>query len=175
VTEINPKLLADLARLVGRYQPEDWVALSHLVADRDAQKRLADVLDVLAEASARNQPRRKSHEAAASTNLRARLTQMGEAEPGRAEVLTQLWTKLRARELLADMPSLRAFSQAVGMKALNSKRRDQAVSEIIEYLLIVPDESLEAALRHSTVNADRRLDDEYRKWVGLIVGRDRAQ
>lgn len=171
MTSINPKLLADLARLVSRYEPEDWVALSRLVRDKDSRESLAVLLDELAQASARQRPRSRSQKSVSPINVRDQLAQLRENNSQRASVLNDLWMKLRSRELLADMPSVRAFSEAIGMKMLVSRRRDQAISEIVEYLIPLPDEELQTALSRATIRADRKFGEEYEKWVTLILGR----
>jgi hypothetical protein len=171
MTSMNPKLLADLARLVSRYEPEDWAALSRLVQDPESRERLAALLDELAQASARQRDGRRSQKSVAPTKAREHLAYLREANPQRASVLNDLRMKLRSRELLPDMPSVRAFSEAIGMKTLISRRRDQAISEIVEYLIPLPDEELQAALSRATIRADRKFGEEYEKWVTLILGR----
>lgn len=171
MTSINPKLLTDLARLVSRYEPEDWAALSRLVQDKESRERLAALLDELAQASARQRSGSRSQKSVSPINVRDRLTQLRETNPQRASVLNDLWMKLRSRELLPDMPSVRAFSEAIGMKTLVSRRRDQAISEIVEYLITLPDEELQTALSRTTIRTDRKFGEEYEKWVTLILGR----
>ncbi len=50
-------------------------------------------------------------------------------------------------------------------------RRDQAVSEVVEYLITLPDEELHAALSRTTIRVDRKFGEEYEKWVTLILAR----
>jgi len=172
MTGVNPKLIADLARLVSRYDPEDWAALSRLVQDKDSRTALAAMLDEFAEASARqrlkNQPRTSARRT--KPNIRDRLVALRETDPKRADLLDDLRMRLRSRELLPDMPSIRAFSQAVGMKTPVSSQRDQAISEIVGYLITLPDGALQTALSRATMRVDRKLGDEYEKWVTLILG-----
>lgn len=172
MTAINPKLIADLARLIGRYDPEDWTALSRLVQDQDSRAKLAAMLDEFADASARQRLKNRARAPARRTdpNIRDRLVELRASDPQRADVLNDLRMKLRSRELLPDMPSIRAFSQAVGMKTPVSSKRDQAISEIIEYLITLPDGALQTALSRATMIVDRKLGDEYEKWVTLILG-----
>jgi hypothetical protein len=172
VTAINPKLIADLARLVSRYDPEDWTALSRLVQDRGSRTKLAAMLDEFADASARQRLKNQSRAPARRTNpnIRDRLIELRKSDPQRADVVNDLRMKLRSRELLPDMPSIRAFSQAVGMKTPVSGKRDQAISEIIGYLITMPDGALQTALNRATMRVDRKLGDEYEKWVTLILG-----
>lgn len=171
MTAINPKLLADLARLVSRYEPEDWASLSRLVQDKDSRVRLAALLDELAQASARQRSGTRSQKSVSPINVRDHLAQLRETNPQRASILNDLWMKLRSRELLPDMPSVRAFSEAIGMKTLVSRRRDQAISEIVKYLITLPDEELQTALSRATIRVDRKFGEEYEKWVALILGR----
>jgi hypothetical protein len=171
MSSINPKLLADLARLVTRYEPEDWAALSRLVQDKESRERLVALLDELANASARQRPGSRSKKSVSPINVRDHLAQLQETNPQRASVLNDLWMKLRSRELLPDMPSVRAFSEEIGMKTLVSRRRDQAISEIVEYLIPLPNEELQTALSRATIRVDRKSGEEYEKWVTLILGR----
>jgi hypothetical protein len=87
----------------------------------------------------------------------------------RADALDQLWSKLRDRELLPTMPMVRTFAAAVGLKGLTSTKRDQAVTELLEQLVGMPLDEVER-LMAATVVEDRKLGDEYDRWVRLIIG-----
>jgi hypothetical protein len=175
MSKVNPKLIADLARLAARYSPEDWRALSRLLQDDDSRALVAAMLDELAKASgrARQGSSTRAKTAVARPNTRDRLARLHQTDPESAELLSDLRTKLRTRELLADMASLRAFSEAVGMKTLSTGRREQAVSEIIQHLMNMPREALETALSRTTLKVDRELGREYEQWVSLILNRDK--
>jgi hypothetical protein len=172
LTDINLRLVADLARLVSRYDAEDWAALSRLLQDAESRKALAAMLDELAQASARQRSTGRPQRPASPSNIRGRLAELEKTDPERAQVLNDLWMKVRSREVLPDTASVRAFSEAVGIKTLVVRRRDQAISEILEHLITLPDVELQDALSRATIRVDRRLGEEYEKWVALILGRD---
>ncbi len=79
-----------------------------------------------------------------------------------------MWRKLRQRELLPTMTAVRTFAEATGLKGLESTRREQAVAELIEQLVEMPSDDLEQMMRHTVVE-DRKLGDEYERWVRLIL------
>lgn len=171
MTTVNPKLISDIARLVGKYKPSDWQALANMVEDKDTRATLAALLDEFALASERHRERTTRRPATSSTpgEVRDRLVKLREVDPTRADVLGDLWMKLRSRELLPDMPAVRAFSDAIGMKTLASSRREYAISEVVNYLAALPEDELQFALGRATLSADRRLGEEYKKWVALIL------
>jgi hypothetical protein len=81
-----------------------------------------------------------------------------------------MWLKLRSRELLPTMATVRAFTEAAGLKGLESNKREQAVAELIERLVEMPNDDLEQMMRQTVVE-DRELGDEYERWVHLILHR----
>jgi len=172
---VNPKLIADLARLAARYGPEDWKALSRLLKDEESRALVATMIDELAKASrrSRQRPNNRTARAVVRPTMRDRLAQLRQADPERADLLNDLWVRIRNRELLADMTSLRAFSEAIGMKTLLAGRHEQAASEVVQHLMSLPPEALGVALSRSTLKVDRELGDEYDQWVSLILNRDR--
>jgi hypothetical protein len=166
MTDLNPQMIADLARVAARYPPEEWELLIEIVNDEARRNELQTVLRELAGASrARREARRSSgatRQPGRAQRVRARLEVIGEEDPERA--------KLRQRELLPTMSLVRAFAEAVGVKGLRSTKREQAVTELMEQIIELPSGALEGLMRNTSVH-DRKLGEEYERWVGLILDR----
>ncbi|MDQ6615693.1 MAG: hypothetical protein M3083_13370 [Actinomycetota bacterium] len=169
MTRPNPGLVADLARLAAKYPPDDWDALSGFLRDPDRLAELAEMADRLGSAS-RNRARQVKH-ASRGPSVREALARLCGEDPARAERLEEVWARLRRRELLPEMRSVRAFAEATGLKTLESTRREQAVAEVMTQILDLPSDELAAALIHASA-PDRELGEEYGRWVQLILGRD---
>jgi hypothetical protein len=170
MSDFNPKLVTDLARLAARYDPEDWERLLAALENDESRARLRNLLADLAAVS-RTRPKRPLGTTAAQ--VRSILAAIQAEDPDHAELLNSIWLKLRSRELLPTMAAVRAFGDAMGAKPFQASKREQAVNELMEKLAKLPGEALEQRMRE-TIVADRRLGEEYEQWVQLILGRPRA-
>jgi hypothetical protein len=172
VTELNPKLLTDLARLAGKYKRKDWEQLAAWLDDERHREQLRALLIELGNASGtrRRSANRRGRKPSRTAKVRESVAKIRLTDPARADLLDDVWLKLRERELLPTMPAVRAFAEAMGAKGIASTRRDQAVTELMERLLELPTDTLEHRMRRTVVE-DRELGEEYERWVRLILGR----
>ncbi len=169
MTEVNLKLVAELARIAARYPAEDWQRLLEMLDDAAQRDRFATLLRELAAAAAvRQRPHAPS--TGASQAVRTTLDDMAGSDPERAEVLEKMWSGLRSKELAPTMTSLRALAEAVGLKGAVARRRDAAVLELMQHLLTLPMGALEDAARLS-VDKELGSSGDYESWVELILGR----
>jgi hypothetical protein len=169
MSELNEKLVADLARLVVRYPAEDWEHLADWLADDERREQLRQLLGELATASRARSQRSSTAGANRTKRLREAIARLRQTDPARADEIERLWEKLRSRELLPTMPSVRAFAASIGVKGLESAKREGAVLELLQHLVAMPSEQVER-LMAETVVEDRRLGAEYERWVQLIMG-----
>lgn len=171
VDPVNPDLLSDLARLAGRYPPEEWQRLIQWLEDASRRRDLALVLDELAAASTRRRarPSAKRHPAR-SQPVPKRIDVLRTSDPERAKVLEDLWRRLRGRELFPDMGSLRAFAETAGMKEFRPTKREQAITALLRHLIELPLAELRTTLARPVTSTAARTD-EYERWVELILGR----
>jgi ribonuclease D len=168
----NKKLLSELARLAAKYKPKDWEELAAWLDDPQRRQTLQTLLHQLAAASGsshRPAPRKK-RKVSGVPKVRDELKKLRKKDADRADLLEDIWLKMRRRELLPTLATLRMFAEAMGAKGLRSTRRDQAVTELMELLIKMPSDSLEQRMREVAVQ-DRGLGDEYGRWVQLILGR----
>jgi hypothetical protein len=172
VTRLNPDLIKDLARLTKKYKPKDWEELGRLLKDPEQLETFRLLVDELAKTSKKNRSpaKRKSTKPSRSTKVRDALAAMRKEDPARADLLEDIWLKLRQRDLLPTIAAVRAFAEALGSKGLKSSRRDEAVAELMELFLELPGDTLEEKMRQTAVE-DRQLGNEYEAWVNLILRR----
>jgi hypothetical protein len=172
MTTLDSRLLKDLARLAQRYPPEQWSLLVDWVSDERNQRKLTQLLHEMMEVSqaVRRRPAPARAASGRTRTLRTTIEEMRDEDPARSAMLEALWDKLRAREVLPTMASIRSFVAEAGLSDLNSSRREQAVTEIMEQLVALPRNDLEkVALTPAT--EDRDLRAEYERWVRLILDR----
>jgi hypothetical protein len=169
MTEINPKLLGDLARLAARYSPEDWRTLLEFLGDETRRFQVVALLEELHNVSSTRRARSAQASVSSTAKTRRRLEELKQTDPRRSAVLSDLWRRLRDKEVLPQMSSVRAFCEAIGIKSLKAQKREQAVSEVIDQLATMPYDQLESALTEASRKQDRALGDEYERWVGLIL------
>jgi hypothetical protein len=102
--------------------------------------------------------------------LREKIKQVRQTDPASADLLDEIWLKLRERELLPTIADVRAFAAVLGRKELAATRRDQAVTELMEHLAGMDPQRLQAEMR-ITLSSERRFGDEYERWVSLILNK----
>lgn len=168
----NRQLLSDLARLAAKYEPKDW---TQLVAWLEDERRRGELRALLLELAATSHARRKARprrvqEPSRASRVRAALAEVRVEDAARADLLEDVWLKLRERDLLPTIGAVRVFAEAMGLKGLKSKRRDQAITELMERLVELPGDALEQRMRQTVVE-ERKLGEEYEQWVRLILGR----
>ena len=174
MTRLKKEILKDIARLTNKYKDNDWEELGIFLRDPEQLASLQILLVQLAETS-RNQrraPNRKRGKSSGTHKIREALASIRKEDPERADLLEGIWAKLRQRELLPTMAAVRTFAEAMGSKGLRSSRRDQAVAELMELFLQLPEHTLEEKMRQTVVE-ERQLGDEYEAWVDLILHRSR--
>jgi hypothetical protein len=172
VTDLNPKLLKELALLASKYPPKDWEALAGRLEDPVWREQTRSALVALASVSrtARKAKGRRTREPGPAARVRDGLAKIRVDDAERAELLDEIWGKLRRRELLPTVATVRAFAEAIGSKGIEASRRDQAIAELMERIIELPAEQLEQRMRETVVD-DRNLGAEYEQWVQLILGR----
>lgn len=166
-------MVGDLARLATKYKAKDWEELAQWLDDPGHQRTFHSLLMEFAEVSAASKqlgPRKKKRQGQAA-KVRGQLKKIRSQDPERADLLEDVWLKLRQRELLPTIASIRSFADAIGAKSLKSTRRDQAVTELMELLIRFPEQSFELKLREALELDDRNPSDEYETWVRLILDR----
>jgi hypothetical protein len=169
--DINTSLLNDLGRLARKYEPRDWQNLIDALTSDSRRAELVMLLEELHAASANSRPTKSNRQSGRTQHLRELLTRLRESEPDRAEFLEDFWLKLRTKELLADMTSMRKFAQAVGLKHFDAKRREQGAVLITTYLAELQAPDFDAALSEVGAHTEAQPED-YRRWVHLILGND---
>lgn len=172
MTGLNPDLLKDLARLTKKYKAKDWEELARFLRDPEKLDTFRSLVEELAQTSKKTQARtkRKSAKPSRATKVRGALAAIRRKDPDRADLLEDIWLKLRQRDLLPTIAAVRAFAEALGSKGLKSSRREEAVTELMELFLGLPGDALEEKMRQTVVE-DRQLGNEYEAWVNLILNR----
>jgi hypothetical protein len=168
VTEPNLRLVADLARLAAKYPSDDWDDLLSVLRDPNRQADLILLVEQLASLS-KHKADGRDRTAKGTQELKDELARIRTQDPAKADLLEDVWSKLRRRDLLPDMKAVRTFAETIGMKGLSASRRDAAVNEIMRSLLNMATSDLLAAIQRP-VAVNRDSDEEYGKWVRLILG-----
>lgn len=173
MTELDPRLIAELARLAPRYPAQQWKLLAEWVDDEDKRRELGLLLREIADASRapRRRPNRKRAKAHShAQKLRAAIDAVRDDDPHRAEILEQAWDQLRSREVLPTLAALRSFVAAAGLNDLKSSRRDQATTELMEQLVTMSQADLDN-VTFAVPEDGRSLGEEYERWFHLILDR----
>jgi hypothetical protein len=170
VTDINPRLAADLARIAAKYPPSDWEALLSVLEDPNSRERVAGLLRELA-ATSRERVR------SAPTNAEgvgATIEELRISDPRRAGLLERIWTRLREKKVAPTMAQLRALAGALGIKDDLGSRRAAAVSALVQHLVDMPMDDLERAI---ALSQNTELGDigDFQSWFDLILEKGEAR
>jgi len=166
MTPVNPDLLADLARLLKRYPPEEWNALMSWIQAPDRRRDLIAFLETMATAA---KERRLANRGRPSTT--SVLAKLRESDPAKAEFLIGFRERLAAGNVLHSLSDIRDFMHRLGIELEQiPKKREQAINRLTEELVDLPlDRIVEAcAMIRSDVSQN---DTEFSRWVDLILGR----
>jgi hypothetical protein len=121
-------------------------------------------------ARTRGRPKTRRTKGTERVSIRAEIDALRQQQPERADLLEEVWIKLRDRELLPTVTSIRSFASLLGTKKITATRRDRAIDELMRVLLELNEDALEQRMREVAVE-DRNLGEEYSDWVRLILGR----
>lgn len=166
--QLNTELLAELARLARRYPPEAWESLLYWLEDEAHRKQVVSLLSELARLSSRTPSRSRKPEIKAS--VPHVLADMQRTDGRKADLLQDFWRKLVAREVLPSQASIRSFAEMVGLRIPTSKKREQAVNDLVRQLIDLPYDDIQSALE-KTAMTSRDFGQEYERWVNIILRR----
>lgn len=165
-SSINTDLIYDLARLARRYPPEDWETILRWLNDEDSRKQMINLFQEIRAMS--SQQRKKTSGLRGASRIPGLLEEIKTKDPAKGTILSDFWRKLRNRELLTKVSNIRMFADIVGLQAIHSTKRDQAIGELMRQLIDLPRDKVESALQKASV-APRNFGDEYERWVTLIL------
>jgi len=165
--EVNTKLIADLVRLAKKYRPEEWMSIIEWLQDPDRREGLVSLMRELRAVSGRteNRPRRRQN----VPGIAHLLEEVRRSDLRKAEILQEIHSKLKSREILPTFSTLRMFTEAAGLAALSSRKREQAINELMRQLSTLPYEEIQSALQRASVGRPD-FGEDYERWVSLILG-----
>lgn len=171
-------LLHDLAGLVRKHGPDTFSDLVRFLRDPDAVEELVRILEAAETAGRRARvggPRTvKTHGKAPTGGTRKLLSQLGSAEPEKAQMLSGLYEALLAKQALPTLADIRRFAKDNGLPDVTVTAREKAISSLLRNLSSRPTDDIRSILRRVRVavtGGDRSLEG----WTGVILGKDRSR
>ena len=162
----RPPLIAELARLVAEYPEKDWRALGDSLQNEEFLKQLTIAVETMADLAARSGRAQKTKRK--TTPRKSRFAELAKKEPEKAQMLTTFRDRLTDKSTRPSLAQLRGLAEAMGMKDELSRRREQAVDQILRYLAGWTIQEIETALNRN-LPEQRDLGHEYGRWVDLIL------
>ena len=170
VTDVDPRLIGDLARLAARYGPEHWERLLGALEDEGQRERLSLLLRELVDPSrARQQrPARGSRSSASAHRVRERLASIGSRPCAGRPTRRRVAQVARARTSSHDAagPLVRSSNWLEGLAILQA---GAGCDRAHGYIVGMPPEELQRIMRETVVQGDSELSAEYERWVSLIL------
>jgi len=165
--EVNTKLIADLVRLAKKYRPEEWMSIIDWLQDPERRKGIVTLMRELSAVSGKteNRPRRRRN----VPSIAHLLDEVRRSDLRKAEILQEIHSKLQSREILPTFNTLRMFTETAGLAALSSRKREQAINELMRQLSILPYEKIQSVLQKASIGRPD-FGEDYERWVALILG-----
>jgi hypothetical protein len=164
------ELLKDIARLLTKYGPDTFDALSKLLDKQEFVDQLVEILNTTADVGRRSKPRSrpKPGGASARTGLDQLLRKLAESEPEKSQFLSAFRDNLLAKNILPSMRAVKAFVSDNGLGSLSATSRDKAIFPLIKELSRHPLEQVKVIVERESVQSqggDRTLEG----WANIIL------
>jgi hypothetical protein len=167
MNEQGRDLLVDLARLVRRYPPEAWDEVLEWLRDDARRDSAISIISQLASISKKTQTPSSSRREPAA--IQGTIERIRTDDPVRASLLEDFWNKIKDRQILPTVSSVRGFAESAGLKIGPTRGHEQAARELILKLSESDLETFQDILdRTSREPIDFGRD--YERWVKLILG-----
>ncbi len=159
-------LVSEIARLLVEYPEKDWSALVDRLRDRAFMDDLVTAITSAREIATKSSAKAKKSRSGGGRNI---LAEVAGDDKEKAEILSEIKSRLVDQGQIVTLADLRAFASSLGMKGDLANRRNQAINQIIRYLAGKTTDQIEAAL-HTALPDQARQGQEFDRWVDLILG-----
>jgi hypothetical protein len=164
-------LLADIAKLLGKYGVNSFEQLSSRLANPEFAKSLSLVLEkVASEGRKANVLKKEKKSPILQRDFRHTLLAQ---ETEKANILVKLYDDLMAKSILPSMRDLETFSLDNNLPKINATSRQKAVIPFLKTLLPLPLEDLIlllAKLKPRVSSDDRSLEG----WSNIILDKNKT-
>lgn len=166
-------LLAEVARLIKKYGPDEFVELARFLNDPAGLGQLTSVLEAGSKAGRdAHIGKRTPRPAGATPGLSGFIASLEKIEPDKAKRLSEFVRQVRGKTVLPSLRDIRDFAADNGLHPVTASSREKALFPLIRDLAARTAEDVDRVLaKVPTTNqdGDRTLD----KWAGVILRKDR--
>jgi len=164
------ELLKDIARLLIKYGPDTFDALSKLLSKQEFVAQLIVILDTTAEVGRRNKLRStpRPRVAPARSGIDQLLENLAESEPEKGKLLSAFRDDLLAKHILPSMKAVKAFVSDNGLGSLSATSRDKAIFPLIKDLSRHPLEQVKVIVERERLQSHRG-DRSLEGWANIIL------
>jgi hypothetical protein len=162
-------LLSDLAKLIKKYGPGPFEALSEQLRNPRFTGTLIDVLNTTA-GTYRTLPRAKGRSRSRTPNSEF-LTSLNRYDAERFALLVDLYDALKNKSILPTLREMKDFASDNGLPPIKAKSREKALVPFVRIFLKMPIEEVREYLRRiqpTRISGDRTLEG----WSQVIFGND---
>jgi hypothetical protein len=162
----SPDLLSDLAKLIGRYDPDELRAGLELLADPARISNLADLVEKAIGAGVKNRPRRK-RAARSRRSEDERLSMIRAARPDDATLIDEVLSMAASRLSTARAERLRNLTRRYAQQPITGKDAAHRRSQLISLIEHAPRELLQEIA--DELSAPTRQDATLDDWSDIIL------
>jgi aspartokinase len=175
LTQVNPELLLEVARLARKYPTGDWRNLLAVLKDDSSLKTLVELAETM------SQPRTSkrlsilsgdTHPTTRQAPVTTLLRKIGTENQEKAEVLKKFRTLAVSRQLFESTSDLRDFAISLGLKVSNNEDRERVTNDLIRMMSGMETSELTEKLSSFTV-IKSNLSQDYERWVKIILGKQK--
>ena len=174
MTQVNPELLLEVARLARKYSADEWRNLLAALKDDSSLKTLVELAEIM------SQPRTNkrlsaypetSHQQVRQPPITVLLRKVGIDDPEKAEMLKKFRTLTLSKQLFVSVSDLRDFAISCGLKVSNSVDREKITNDLIRAMAGMKSAEVKEKLSSFSVHRSD-LSQDYERWVKIILGNE---
>lgn len=164
------ELLKDIARLLVKYGPDTFDALSRLLSKQEFIEQLLEVLNTTSKIGRRSkpQPSAKPSGTRPRKGVDQLLGKLADLEPEKSHLLSTFRDDLLAKNILPSMRDVKAFISDNGLESLSATSREKAIFPLIRSLSKQPLEQVKAIVER-TVSKSQGDDRTLEGWANIIL------
>ena len=163
------KLLTDLIKLMTKYGPDSFDALSKKLASPEFTKNLSNILINISKNKDYIQMKKRNTQSKGMRNIPKALIVSKDKDHEKYELLSKFYNRLVAGEVLPSLREIKDFASNLGLKEIREKSRQKSVNILINLLAELPNEQIK--LKISSLPKYSGSDRSLQGWSDIILNK----
>jgi len=161
------ELLSDLAKLIKKYGPITFEDLAHDLANPIFIERLTEILKTTAKVARDTRTVKKHSDNFQRLDFRSSLVRLNDTEKG--VLLTDLYDRLRSKELLPTLKEMQNFALDNGLSFIKATSREKAIIPFVKQFIPMLVQDAREYIKRIQPKAFH--DEKLEGWSDIIFGK----